>query len=153
MTTDTGLIYELALSDGDEYAANFARILNSFDSAYDTPKVLRSYGAAFRDDHLLPMAGAIWSAPPDTMLRYPAASFIRFHDNHGLLRIANRPQWRTVTGGSRSTSSERGRSQFFSSQTWKLSSSAVMASRCPRVILTIPETNGTPTHTFNQVPC
>jgi uncharacterized protein len=62
---------------------------------------LRSYGAAFRDDHLLPMAGAIWSAPPDTMLRYPAASFIRFHDNHGLLRIANRPQWRTVTGGSR----------------------------------------------------
>jgi uncharacterized protein len=63
---------------------------------------MRSYGAAFRDDHLLPMAGAIWSAPPDTMLRYPAASFIRFHDNHGLLRIANRPQWRTVTGGSRS---------------------------------------------------
>jgi uncharacterized protein len=63
---------------------------------------MRSYGTAFRDDHLLPMAGAIWSAPPDTMLRYPAASFIRFHDNHGLLRIANRPQWRTVTGGSRS---------------------------------------------------
>jgi len=32
---------------------------------------MRSYGAAFRDDHLLPMAGAIWSAPPDSMLRYP----------------------------------------------------------------------------------
>jgi uncharacterized protein len=63
---------------------------------------MRSYSAAFRDDHLLPMAGAIWSAPPDTMLCYPAASFIRFHDNHGLLRIANRPQWRTVRGGSRS---------------------------------------------------
>jgi predicted NAD/FAD-binding protein len=63
---------------------------------------MRSYGAAFRDDHLLPMAGAIWSAPPETMLSYPAASFIRFHDNHGLLRISNRLQWRTVTGGSRS---------------------------------------------------
>jgi hypothetical protein len=63
---------------------------------------MRSYSRAFRDDHLLPMAGAIWSAPPDTMLRYPAASFIRFHDNHGLLRISNRPQWRTVSGGSRS---------------------------------------------------
>jgi len=63
---------------------------------------MRSYSRAFRDDHLLPMAGAIWSAPPDTMLAYPAASFIRFHDNHGLLRISNRPQWRTVSGGSRS---------------------------------------------------
>lgn len=61
----------------------------------------RSYSPAFRDDHLLPMAGAIWSAPPQAMLAYPAASFIRFHDNHGLLQVANRPQWRTVTGGSR----------------------------------------------------
>jgi uncharacterized protein len=62
----------------------------------------RRYGDAFRDDHLLPMAGAIWSAPPESVLAYPAASFIRFHDNHGLLRVSNRPQWRTVTGGSRS---------------------------------------------------
>ena len=59
------------------------------------------YGGAFRDDHLLPMAGAIWSAPARALLDYPAASFIRFHDNHGLLRIRNRPPWRTVTGGSR----------------------------------------------------
>ena len=63
---------------------------------------MRSYGRPFRDDHLLPMAGAIWSAPPQAMLAYPATSFIRFHDNHGLLRVRNRPQWRTVTGGSRS---------------------------------------------------
>lgn len=63
---------------------------------------MRSYGRPFRDDHLLPMAGAIWSAPPQAMLAYPATSFIRFHDNHGLLRVRNRPQWRTVTSGSRS---------------------------------------------------
>lgn len=61
----------------------------------------RGYSAAFCDDHLLPMAAAIWSAPPETMLAYPAASFIRFHENHGLLQVTNRPQWRTVTGGSR----------------------------------------------------
>ena len=60
-----------------------------------------SYGEVFRSDHLLPMAAAIWSASPSLMLEYPAASFIRFHDNHGLLRIRNRPQWRTVSGGSR----------------------------------------------------
>lgn len=61
----------------------------------------RRYGDAFRDEHLLPMASAIWSAPPAQMLSYPAASFIRFHDNHGLLQIAGRPDWETVTGGSR----------------------------------------------------
>ncbi len=59
------------------------------------------YGDAFRRDHLLPMAAAIWSAPPDRMLDYPAAAFIRFHANHGLLQIADRPEWRTVDGGSK----------------------------------------------------
>ncbi len=61
-----------------------------------------NYGAAFRDDHLLPMAAAIWSAPPRAMLDYPAAAFIRFQENHGLLKLKDRPIWRTVRGGSRS---------------------------------------------------
>lgn len=60
------------------------------------------YGRAFRDDHLLPMAGAIWSAPCAEILSYPASAFIRFHDNHGLLKLSGRPAWRTVVGGSRS---------------------------------------------------
>jgi predicted NAD/FAD-binding protein len=59
------------------------------------------YGDAFRDDHLLPMASAIWSAAPAEMLSYPAAAFIRFHDNHGLLQLTQRPAWETVVGGSR----------------------------------------------------
>nr|WP_073058477.1 FAD-dependent oxidoreductase [Kaistia soli] len=62
----------------------------------------RGYGAAFRDDHLLPMAAAVWSAPASDMLDYPAAGFIRFCANHGLLKLTDRPVWRTVTGGSRS---------------------------------------------------
>ncbi len=49
------------------------------------------YGDAFRDDHLLPMASAIWSAAPAEMLSYPAAAFIRFHDNHGLLQLRAPP--------------------------------------------------------------
>lgn len=60
----------------------------------------RGYGAAFRDDHLLPMAAAIWSAPCSEILSYPAAAFLRFHRNHGLLRLTDRPAWRTVSGGS-----------------------------------------------------
>lgn len=59
------------------------------------------YGRAFRDDHLLPMAAAIWSAPAHAILDYPAETFIRFCENHGLLKLGDRPKWRTVVGGSR----------------------------------------------------
>ncbi|MEZ5856274.1 MAG: FAD-dependent oxidoreductase [Hyphomicrobiaceae bacterium] len=59
------------------------------------------YGQAFREDHLLPMAGAIWSASPGTMLAYPARAFVQFFVNHGLLKLRGRPIWRTVSGGSR----------------------------------------------------
>jgi uncharacterized protein len=62
--------------------------------------IRRGYGSAFRDDHLLPMASAIWSAAPSDMLASPALSFIRFHANHGLLQIAGRPIWESVSGGS-----------------------------------------------------
>ena len=60
-----------------------------------------AYSAAFRDDHLLPMAGAIWSATDSQIADYPAAAFIDFFANHGLIQYTNRPQWRTVVGGSR----------------------------------------------------
>jgi predicted NAD/FAD-binding protein len=59
------------------------------------------YGARFRDHHIQPMAAAIWSATPKEILGYPVTSFLRFHDNHGLLQLSGRPIWRTVTGGSR----------------------------------------------------
>lgn len=59
------------------------------------------YGTRLADHYLLPMAAAIWSCPTATMRDFPALSFFRFFDNHGLLDLFDRPQWRTVTGGSR----------------------------------------------------
>jgi predicted NAD/FAD-binding protein len=59
------------------------------------------YGRGFIEDHILPMGAAIWSASVDAMREFPARSFIRFFVNHGLLRLTDRPAWRTVTGGSR----------------------------------------------------
>ncbi|MBM3506746.1 MAG: FAD-dependent oxidoreductase [Alphaproteobacteria bacterium] len=58
------------------------------------------YGRAFREEHILPMAAAIWSGSFATISEFPAATFLRFYQNHGLLRFTDRPQWRTVTGGS-----------------------------------------------------
>jgi len=60
-----------------------------------------NYGKAFRDDHLYPMAAAIWSTPAAEIGNYPADAFIRFCANHGLLKLVGRPIWRTVVGGSR----------------------------------------------------
>lgn len=58
-------------------------------------------GQAFRDDYLLPMVASIWSCPTRQMLQFPVSSLLRFCHNHGLLQLSNRPQWRTVAGGSR----------------------------------------------------
>ncbi len=61
----------------------------------------RHYTEAFRRDHLYPMAAAIWSTPAQKVGDQPAASLIRFCENHGLLRLTNRPVWRSCLGGSR----------------------------------------------------
>lgn len=55
----------------------------------------------FRDWYLLPMIGCIWSCPSEQMLRFPVAALVRFCHNHGLLQVADRPQWWTVAGGAR----------------------------------------------------
>ena len=57
-------------------------------------------GSWFREYYLLAMGGAIWSCPLNTMLGFPAESFLRFFDNHGLLTVNDQPQWYTVVGGS-----------------------------------------------------
>ncbi len=57
-------------------------------------------GRWFRDYYLLAMGGAIWSTPLSKMLDFPALTFLRFFDNHGLLTVNDQPQWHTVIGGS-----------------------------------------------------
>lgn len=61
---------------------------------------LYKFSRDMREHYLLPMGAAIWSCPVATMLKFPALSFLRFFANHGLIDIRNRPQWRTVCGGS-----------------------------------------------------
>ncbi|MEM7024695.1 MAG: FAD-dependent oxidoreductase [Pseudomonadota bacterium] len=61
----------------------------------------RGYGEWFRRRYLLPMSAAIWSASLDGMLDFPARSLLQFFDNHGLLSYNDRPQWRTIVGGSK----------------------------------------------------
>ena len=61
----------------------------------------QKFSDEFRDWYFLPMMGCIWSCPTDQMLKFPVATMIRFCYNHGLIQVANRPQWWTVKGGAR----------------------------------------------------
>ena len=58
------------------------------------------YGEAFRDDHLVPMASALWSSPPEQILAFPARYLVQFMANHQMLQVSGRPEWRVVRGGS-----------------------------------------------------
>jgi predicted NAD/FAD-binding protein len=74
-------------SDGDESIGEFLR--------------RRRFSDAFVRRFLVPFGSSIWSADPETFTQFPMVSYARFMDNHGLLAMGGRPQWRTITGGSR----------------------------------------------------
>ena len=59
------------------------------------------YGDWFTERLIVAQASAVWSADPEQMWSFPAAFLARFFHNHGMLGFTGRPQWRTVTGGSR----------------------------------------------------
>jgi len=90
MLRDLVRFYRQAPQDAERFG------LIPLDSYLDA----RGYGQAFRDDHLYPMAAAIWSTSAARVGDYPTEAFVRFCENHHLLQLTNRPRWRTVTGGS-----------------------------------------------------
>ncbi len=61
----------------------------------------RGYSVTFVENFLVPMGAAIWSADPKRFAMFPAAAFVRFFTNHGILNVVDQPRWRVVAGGSR----------------------------------------------------
>ena len=60
------------------------------------------YSSWLSELYLLPMGSALWSVPRDQVLEMPAAFFVSFFENHGMLTVDDRPEWRVITGGSKS---------------------------------------------------
>ncbi|MBN2842281.1 MAG: FAD-dependent oxidoreductase [Sedimentisphaerales bacterium] len=58
------------------------------------------FSQVYIDSHIVPVSAAVWSTPSDNILDFPVESIIRFYNHHGLLALTNRPQWKTVVGGS-----------------------------------------------------
>ncbi len=82
-----------ALLDGDGHVDSPGPTLGEYLDRH-------RYGAAFRDDHLVPMASALWSSPAAQILAFPARYLVQFMVNHQMLQVSDRPQWRVVQGGS-----------------------------------------------------
>lgn len=61
-----------------------------------------NYSDAFVNYYIVPMGAAIWSASVEVMMDFPLRFFLKFFNNHGMLSVDDRPQWRVLTGGSRS---------------------------------------------------
>ena len=61
-----------------------------------------TYSDYFLKNYILPMGSAIWSSNLETMIKFPAKFFVTFLHNHGMLNINNRPQWLTISNGSKS---------------------------------------------------
>ena len=59
------------------------------------------FNHAFIKYYILPMGAAIWSSTSTQICDYPASSFLAFFKHHGLLNLKDRPQWKTIVGGSK----------------------------------------------------
>lgn len=60
----------------------------------------KGYSPWMVERYLLPMGGAIWSAPLSGVEQFAAEALFRFYKNHGLLSLHDRPHWQTIVGGS-----------------------------------------------------
>ena len=60
-----------------------------------------NYSEEFIETYIMPMGAAIWSVGRDEMKKFPLSFFVRFFHHHGLLTIDDRPQWKTIVGGSK----------------------------------------------------
>ena len=58
------------------------------------------YGPEFTNYYVVPMCAALWSSSAADVLASSAYSMLTFMDNHCMLQLFNRPQWKTVAGRS-----------------------------------------------------
>ena len=79
------------------------QLLDNPDPAISLDEFLdvNRFSRDFVELHLRPMGAAVWSADPSMFGEFPAVTLLTFLKNHGLLGVSNRPQWRTIPGGSR----------------------------------------------------
>lgn len=84
------------------YAANKDVMVDDYDTTFTIEEYLNQneYSEAFRQEHLYPMCGALWSCPIEQAGKIPYKFVVSFFQHHRMLQLKDRPQWQTVKGGS-----------------------------------------------------
>lgn len=84
------------------YAANKDLDVSHFDADLSIEEYLdeHGYSQAFRQEHLYPMCGALWSCPPEQAGKIPYKFVVSFFQHHRMLQLKDRPLWQTIQGGS-----------------------------------------------------
>ena len=91
------------LSDALRFRREASELIETDDYSLTLQAYLdqKGYSAAFIDNFIIPMGGAIWSADPVQFREFPARYLVEFFNNHGVLNIRDQPLWLTIKGGSR----------------------------------------------------
>ncbi len=58
------------------------------------------YSKYFIEYYLVPLGASLWSCPAEKFRQFPIKFVLEFLDNHCMLQVNDRPQWKTVVGGS-----------------------------------------------------
>ena len=83
-----------------QFNRNVEKDKNEFSSyTIDDYLNVKGYSDYFKKNHIYPVAASIWSSNMDDIKKYPFSKFVDFFSNHGLLKVFNRPKWKTVVDG------------------------------------------------------
>jgi predicted NAD/FAD-binding protein len=84
------------------FRREFGRLLKEERQAESLVSYLisRGYSRRFIDYFIIPLGSSLWSTDPKRIHDFPLATFVRFFDNHGFLRIKNPFEWKVIKGGS-----------------------------------------------------
>ncbi len=79
-----------------------ARALDPADADLTVAEFVQrnGYGPGFFEDHLLPICAALWSQPAGRVRSIAIGHVVAFMNNHGMLSLRDRPEWRVIEGGS-----------------------------------------------------
>ena len=77
-------------------------VAESLDDNTTVEQFVREHGFSreLTEDYLVPLGASLWSCPPATFRAFPIKFVVEFLDNHGMLQVEGRPQWRVIRGGS-----------------------------------------------------
>ena len=91
------------IADISRFYREAPSLLDDKDNTMSLGSYLKAnkYGQYFVEEHIIPMASALWSGKADLIMDFPARYLVAFMCNHKMMQMTERPTWKTIVGGSK----------------------------------------------------